>query len=346
MRAIPAFLLLCAAAAVAAPPGAPNAVRDSKTALEIARTRGKLIFLTVIVDHDHENRAVVENVFRDKAFLKMSEEFVVVYANNEDQHGKVMVKNAQGQKEPRCADCPSIVCTDHIGLAQNFARGFFPDSDAKTPIHFVIDGNENVVETIMNGDFKTGFNHVPAKEVCAALKRVLDKHGKGLSEEAYAKMLENLADSKAARARGNLALELEKLVPILALDRDIEGVREARERMKQIDEGAAAELAKVGPLASAGQWEEAIEELRRIAKTYPGTLTAGAAATQQKELLARPEVKKLLLARELYEKGMELLEGGKNEAAKKKLEECLRRGGGTKWAELASEALHKLATGG
>ncbi len=339
-------VLVGAAAAFAAPPAAPEAVRDSKTALEIARTRGKLIFLTVIVDHDHENRAVIDNVFRDKAFLKMAEEFVIVYANNEDQHGKVMVKNAHGQKEARCADCPTILCTDHIGLAQNFARGFFPDSDAKTPIHFVIDGHENVVETIMNGDFKMGFNHVPAKEVCAALKKVLDKHGKGLSEQAYAKMLSDLADSKAARSRGNLALEIEKLAPVIALDREIDGVREARERMKEIDKVAADELAKVGPLAAAGQWEEALEELRRIAKAYPGTLTAGAAAAQQKELLARPEVKKLVLARELYEKGMALLEEGKREPARKKLEECLRRGGGTKWADLASQELHKLATGG
>ena len=59
-----AFVLLLGWSAFGAP-RAPLCVRTAKEAVEIARTRGKLIFLTVIVDHDHENRAVIDNVFRD-----------------------------------------------------------------------------------------------------------------------------------------------------------------------------------------------------------------------------------------------------------------------------------------
>ncbi|MHC5052889.1 MAG: hypothetical protein ACYTGK_20055, partial [Planctomycetota bacterium] len=63
MRSL-AFVLLLGWSAFGAPK-APHCVKDAKEALEIARTRGKLIFLTVIVDHDGENRAVIDNVFRD-----------------------------------------------------------------------------------------------------------------------------------------------------------------------------------------------------------------------------------------------------------------------------------------
>ena len=69
-----------------------RSVETSDEAVEIARTRGKLIFLTVIVDNDGENRAVIDMVFRDRAFLKISKEFVILYANNDDDHRKVRVR--------------------------------------------------------------------------------------------------------------------------------------------------------------------------------------------------------------------------------------------------------------
>lgn len=335
-------LLLCAGALCAAPPKAPEAVKDKTIAVEMARTRGKLIFLTVIVDHDHENRAVIENVFRDKEFLKLASEFVIVYANPEDQHGKVMVKGEGGKKEARCADCPSIVCTDHIALAQHFARGFFPDSDAKTPMHFVIDAELNVLATISNGDERGGYHHVPAKEVITHLKAALDRHGRGLSEKEYEGMLRNLSDAKAARARENFPLELQKLAPVLALEREVDGVREARARMQEIDGRASTELEKVEALEGAGSWEEALEELQRIERTYPGTLAAGRAEKREKELLGRVEVKRLLLARDLYERGMNFRQNTKLELARKKFEECIRRCEGTKYAALSAEELKTL----
>jgi hypothetical protein len=119
-----AALLLLAGIAIAAPPRpAPVCARTHDEAVTLARTRGKLIFLTVIVDDDNENRAVIDQVFRDKEFLKIAEEFVCVYANWMDQHGKVKTKGPDGKPVVRCADCPSIECRDHQGLAANWARG-------------------------------------------------------------------------------------------------------------------------------------------------------------------------------------------------------------------------------
>ena len=72
-----ALVLLLVSSALAGPK-APRCVKTSKEAVEIARTRGKLIFLTVIVDNDGENRAVIDNVFRDRTFLKIAKEFVIL----------------------------------------------------------------------------------------------------------------------------------------------------------------------------------------------------------------------------------------------------------------------------
>jgi len=337
------ILLLLAASAAAGPAKAPECVRSHEEAIQLARTRGKLIFLTVIVDDDAENRAVIDNVFRDKEFLKISKEFVCAYANYQERHGQVKVKGPDGKYQARCADCPSITCADHRGLAADWARGFYPTSDARTPIHFVVNAKEELVDTIMNGNFEQGFNHVPAKEVVSRLKKLLDEHGRGLSEEEYKRMEGLLVDARAARARGLVTLELEKLLPVVALGRDVDGVRTAQARIKEIDAVAAKELAAAEELAARGAIEEALDALQKVAATYPGTLSAAAADKDADDLKARPEVKRILKARELYEQGLEYKEKGRTDLARKRFETCVRLYADTKWGELAAKALGTLA---
>lgn len=340
-----AVLLLLAGTALAGPTKAPRAIASAEKAVEIARTRGKLIFLTVIIDNDGENRAVIDQVFRNAQFLRIAKEFVILYANSEDQHGKVRVKGNDGKKHIRCRDCPFITCADHINLAFNYARGFYPGDNTRTPIHFVIDADEEVVDTIMNGNFEQGFNHVPAKTVVARLKRILDKHGKGLTEKQYEEMVAALRDAKAARARGKVTLELEKLRTVVAVEKDVEGVREAKTRVKEIDALAAAELKKLDDLIGMGKWEEAIDALEAIETTYPGTLSAVAAATRRRELHGRREVKRIVKSREIYEKGMVLLKRKKLDAARRQFEKCVRLYGGEKYGDLAKKELEKLPVG-
>lgn len=335
-------LLLLAASALAGPPKAPECVRTAEEALRLARTRGKLIFLTVIVDDDAENRAVIDNVFRDKEFLKIAPEFVCVYANYQERHGKVKVKGPDGKYQVRCRDCPSITCADHRGLAADWARGFYPTSDARTPIHFVINAKEELVDTIMNGTFEQGFNHVPAKEVVSRLKKLLDEHGRGLSEAEYKRMEELLVDAKAARARGLVTRELEKLLAVVALDRDVDGVRSAQARIKEIDAVAAKDLAAAEELIARGALEEALEALQKVAATYPGTLSAAAADKDADDLKSRPEVKRILKAKELYEKGLEFKEKGKTDLARKRFETCVRLYADTKYGDLAGKELGTL----
>jgi hypothetical protein len=335
-----AFVLLLGWSAFGAPK-APLCVKNAKEAVEIARTRGKLIFLTVIVDHDHENRAVIDNVFRDSSFLKIAKEFVILYANNEDDHGRIKVK-VDGKTQIRCRDCPSITCEDHMMLAQNFARGFFPGSEAKCPIHFVIDANEELVDTIMNGTFEQGFNHVPAKTVVSRLKRILRKHGRGLTEAEYKKMKGLLVDARAARARKNVTLELEKLLQVVAFEKKVEGVEGAKKRIREIDAVAGKRLREIDAILVRKEWETALDALEKVAKTYPGTLSSAAATAKRKELLRQKEVSRLLKARDLYEKGMAYKDKGKTELARKRFSKCVRMYKKTKYGQLAEKELAAL----
>ncbi|MHC4408818.1 MAG: hypothetical protein ACYS0F_07435, partial [Planctomycetota bacterium] len=97
------LLLLLSGLALAFPEPLPYA-RTPKEAVKMARTRGKLIFITICVDNDSENRAVIKNVLQNRAWQKIAREFVLIYANKDDDHGSVMVNTAAGKKEKRDAD--------------------------------------------------------------------------------------------------------------------------------------------------------------------------------------------------------------------------------------------------
>ena len=336
-------VLLLAGAAFGGPKIYPECVGDKDKILEIARTRGKLIFLTVMVDHDGENRAVIDQVFRDKAFVKLSKQFVCVLANPEDNHGKVKLRDKRTKKtRVRCADAPTITCEQHMRLAQHWSRAFFEENTIRTPVHFVIDADEEVVGTIVNGSFDAGFNHVPVKVVIAELRKILAKHGRGLTEEEYSRMIQDLAAARAARARDKTGLELALLLKVVGLNRKVEAVAEARRRVGEIDAWAGKKLVAASRLIAEKRWEEAIDGLVAIRTKYPGTRTAAAAGKAEQELRKSRAVKRLLKAKATYEKAMQYKAKGKTDLARKKLAQCVRQGAGTKYADLAEKELAAL----
>jgi hypothetical protein len=341
MRTSAALLLLLGTAL--AGPKAPRCAQDSETAVKVARTRGKLILLTIIVDNDPENRIVVDEVFRNSEFLKIARAFVCVYANPHDEHRKVRMKTSKGKTEMRCGDCPSIKCEDHQNLALNWSRGFF-EKDVKTPIHLVIDNDENVVEMIYNGDFEGGFNHVPAGNLVSKLKRILSKHGRGLSEAQYKKMLEDLSSARAARARDNLPLELKHLLAVLALANEVEGVRKAKKRFGEIDSHARALLEKIEERVEAEEWEVALAAIDKLCKDFLGTTTCVKAEERKRQLLRKKEVKNLMKAKGLYERGLSYKKREKLDLARKKFEEIVRRYADTKYGPLAEKELAALGS--
>jgi len=339
----PLLVTLFAAAAAAGTKGI-EFLPKAENALELARTRGTLVFLTVIVDHDAENRAVIEQVFEDAKLRRTLESFACLLANPESDHGSVRVTPPGGKSTTRCADAPTIECGDHVRLAQSYARGFYGDRPVKTPIHFVLDRDEAVVDTIFTGDFETGLHPTPAAELVKRLEALLRKHGRPLTAAEHAKMLERLADARAARARGLFARELEALLAVVALERDVDGVREARARLKEIEGVAGAELEKAKALAAERKWEEAIDAFTAIRQTFAGALAAAGAQRAENEVRALPEVKRLLQAKELYLAGKAFLERGRLEQARKRLEECVRRFPETKYAEPAAQELAKISS--
>jgi len=329
-----------AAAALAAPKKADlEFIATAERAVEIARTRGKLILLTVLVDNSASNRAVVDQVFRSKEFRKIAGEFVLLYANKDDDHGKVRRKNKQGQDEERCADCPSLFCTQHMFLANSYARSFYPGATARTPIHFVLDAEENKVHEIKNGTHKDGFDPVPVARVVEEMKKLLKKHGRGLTEPQFKQMEAWLVDARAAKARKNTALELKALTKVVRLSKEVEGVKRAKERLRELEQAAAARLDLVDALIEKEQWEAALDAYDVVMRDYPGTLSAASAKKARAKFAKRKEVKRILKAKKLYEAAMKLKNAGKADRARTRLEKCARVYGDTSYGKKALAAL-------
>jgi len=341
-----AVSLLCLTLlAVAGPKDPLPYARTPKEAVEIAKTRGKLMFITVCIDGDSENRAAVQNVLHDKAWQKVARDFVLIYANKDSEHGTVMVKLKDGKRVKRDADVPELTPEQVRHFMYSYVAAFYPpesEGHYKTPIHFIVDANEDLVEAIYNGDWSGGFNHVPAKTVIARMKAVLAKHGKGISEKQYEQMQKNLLDAKTARARKNLELEVKLLLRVTAMPKKLVDVKRAQGRLDEIDAAGKAEIVEANALAKRFLWEDALDRLEAVEKKYAGLPCALSAATRKKELLKDKDVKRVLKARDLYETGMKLLKNGKPDRAKKKFMDCVRRGKNTKWADQAAAELKKL----
>jgi len=152
-------------------------------------------------------------------------------------------------------------------------------------------------------------------------------------------MQKDLVDARAARARDDVRKELDKLLDVVALDRDVVGVQEARARMAEIDAQAAEKLAELEQRAGPGHYEEVLDALEALAKDYKGLPTADKADERRKELGNDPEVRDLLKARDLYEAGLKFLERKRADLARKKFEEVIRRFPDTPWAARAAEQL-------
>jgi len=339
-----ALILALAAASFAGDDPLPYA-KTPKEAVEMARTRGKLIFITIIVDNDAENRAVVKEVLQNKAWQKVAREFVLVYANRDDHHGSVMVKTEAGKREKRDADVPELTNEQVKNFAFNYVAAFYPEESEgtyRTPIHFIVSEKEELVEAIFNGDWKGGFNHVPAETVIKRMKAALQKYGKGINEKQYEQLRKDLVDATAARARNNLGLEVKLLLKVTELPARLADVQRAQARLDEIDAVAQKELAAIKGAIQESLWENALERLEKVRKDYAGLPSALNAATIEKELRKDKRVKYVLKARDLYEDGLKYLKEGRADRARKKFEQCVEKGSRSKYADLAKAELAKL----
>jgi hypothetical protein len=337
------LLALITSVSFAGPEPLPYA-KTAKEAVHIARTRGKLIFITACIDGDSENRAAVKNVLHSKKWQKVARDFVLIYANKDRDHGSVMVKTGKGKREKRDADVPELTNEQVQMFANTYVAAFLPDEaegHVKTPIHFIVDSDEEVVATIFNGDWKMGFNHVPADTVIKHMQAALKKHGKGISERQYVAMQKDIVDARAAKARDNTGLEIKHLLRVAAMPKKLEDVKNVQARLDKIDGTAKKELVEIEDLIRLFLWEDALGRLEKIQKSYAGLPSALRAATRAKELLKNKDVKRVLKARDIYNAGMRYKKDGRTEKAEKKFAECVRKCKGTKYAQLAEKELQE-----
>jgi len=348
MRTVGLILLLLVSPSLAAPRKSKGIhfIATSEKAVEIAKTRGRLIFLTVTVDHDNECRAVMDTRLRDPKLIKLLGQFVCLYANPENEHGTIKVKDKSGKRVHRCSDAPGMECEDHMTLAQHYARGFYGQKPVKTPVHFIISPDEDVLDTIYTGDFESGLHSVPADTLITRLKKQIDKHGRGLTEVQYKKMQEDLTLAKAARARKNWKLTAEALLRVTALNKKVPGVEEAKKKLAEVEKIAHKEFEAAKALADEKKWEEALAALRKVRDDYDGLKASDDAERERANLMGLREVKRLMKSLTLYEKAIAFKDRGRIDIARKNFQKCVRMYPETKYGKLSQKELDGLPPSG
>jgi hypothetical protein len=156
---------------------------DLAAALKAAKERGSMLFLAMILDDEPANVAQ-DQVFRDPAFIKASEDFVCVYANP--------YRGAKG------------------GVAWNQSLQNYPElhttksGDTKAPFHLVADAKGKVITTIVVGTVEGGFDTVPLDSFLGILQNLVRKHGKGLTTEEYETLSKDLREGERRKNLGQV----------------------------------------------------------------------------------------------------------------------------------------------
>lgn len=322
-----AALALAVAAAFPAIPAeeeGPRYVRSLRKAQEMARERGYPILVWSTMDSEPDCKKDLET-FRSKEVQKAMIGFLVLFADNETDHG-TKDGTIDGKPAKVCSLVPSIQCADHKAAQDDVYRTYADiavnkSSNLCTPNHFVLDGDGKVVALINNGTKDSGFGEVPAPKMVEGLKAAMAKAGgPGLSDEAYGKLQKAVAEARTDVEQKKMSEAAKLLAPFTATPKKITLLDAARDLLARVDKEAAPALAKAEadlkdhPLAG-------IAELDRVAEDYPGTESAAAARKAGDAYRASPEGKKVLkdLARERegraeLEKAVESAGDGKDDA--------------------------------
>lgn len=264
-------------------------------AKKLAKERGALILIVLLVDEDSNNAQ--KTAFRDPLVVKASAPFVCLYANPMADHGETEVV-VDGKKVRRCRDFPILACREHQQLWNDVRSNYShlnTDSagNSRMPFHFVIDPAGEVVTQIVNGSVEGGFDEVPAQMFADLLNQVTSVRGRGLTAEEHAKFTVKLAEAEKMAEAGNGRAALKICGEIVkANDRTVLAER-AKALQAKLTAAGKADLARAAELIST-EPAEAVALAEQVVENYAGSDLEKEAKSRLAEWKRDPKVKAAL----------------------------------------------------
>jgi tetratricopeptide (TPR) repeat protein len=287
-------------------------------ALKEAKERGVLL-LCVLTDSqsgETANPAMLGLYANNGAVQKACGQFVCILGDR-GRHNEVKRK-IDGEQRSVCPILGNLPCKVHVEIEGILTRKFGdvmidPMGGVRTPVQWLVDGDEKVVEIVAAGDRTQGFDVLSADELATRLNAAAKKFGPGLSSEQYHQLRDLLAQGDELRQKGDLAGAIGKYQAVLKASpqKKVATVVEAEKRLSEIADVGRKEMAEAQKLIEEKRYGEGMARLQEVAKKYHDTDAEREAKQALESLKQNPEVAKLIEAQARKQAADDLLEEGR-----------------------------------
>ncbi len=231
-----------------------------REAQKIAAERNVPILIALLQDGEEASERLIDELFKDKAFVKLTKELLPIVASKMDHGSKSQTIN--GIKKEVCKRIGGCTCEHHQGAEVKVFRVFFVGIDAKTPQIMICKPDLTLVERIEDvaGSHSYG----------AAVKKARKSMGPGLSALAHKTARERLTKARNFLRMGKIREAWQEIEPLVQVGGPSPLVKRALVLQEQIDSRINEALKKARSAAEAGDYWTAMGTLDQIMGEFKG----------------------------------------------------------------------------
>lgn len=302
--------------------------RNYDAAFAEAKERNVPIVIIFIQDGEAQNEEYALEVTTDKEVLKVSRQavFMIASQGSEENHGRKVVTDKNGQNRNVCAKYGEVSCLDHQRIErQAFLQ--YTTGEINTPHTYVCDTEGKVLSE--------EDDHIPTAVLVKMVNSAIATLGKGMSEDEWVDSQASLvvAEEKWKKVRestqkfplGSDLPDAIRLYSEVALPARKDALAErARKRLAEIV-ALGDELVKDAALKEERElWGEALAHWRVLSTQWKGTALEKTAKTKLRELQDRPEVKSALKSAEAEDAAKRLFDAADDQMRRREYEKGIR----------------------
>jgi uncharacterized protein (UPF0335 family) len=321
-------------------------------ALEEAKERGVLILCVLVMPNEASNDTQMA-AYQDRDVIQACGKFVCLLGN----HGKhrEVKRRVDGKMKTVCPVMGNHPCRVHQAIEKIIVRKFgevmIDDTtgNVRTPVQWVIDGDEKIVEVIAAGDRTSGFGPVAPADLASRLLALAAKRP-GLTAEGYLKIQTALAEGDRLFGEKKYAEAAARYQGVLAqAPAKSAAAARANAQLAKITEIGEKYLVDVERLAGERKYAEAMAKANEVIRQFRGSGAETKARKVLADLRKNPEVARLLEQSQRKKDAEALLARARSEEKRKRwhkaaeaYEQCAGEYGDTEAGQAAKKRLEEI----
>ncbi|MFT7618853.1 MAG: hypothetical protein ACI97A_002501 [Planctomycetota bacterium] len=239
-----------------------------------ATERNVPILIALIQDGEEANERLIDDVFTNAAFVKMSQETIPIIATQKRHGSKGAV--IDGIEKEVCKRLGGCTCDHHIDAEVHVFRKYFTGTQAKTPQVMICKPNLELVERIVD--------IAGPKAYETAVRKVKKSIGPGLDGPMFRTARSNLTKGRNLIKMGRYSEAWAEVAPLAKVGGSSPFVKKAKDLHDQIEAKVNEVLEKAYRLADQKDYWQAMTMLDSVVTDFKGTPPAVKAEAALKSL--------------------------------------------------------------